>query len=191
MMKKTIFFILAAVVVVISYMPLFFGGYVYNEEQAMRRFHPAYTGDKLYEKIGDQHKLIVWHDGHVKIVTAVESKWGLLHRVKNAVVLEHRTEEGPFTRIWSASRNGDGMYDTLLAVETLEPHSKKILVTNEPWEDKLIDNLDQIKASSGIYIEMDVEQGYAVEYESLPYGQTGGFIFRSIDAEGNIISVHP
>ena len=46
------FLILAAVLVVISYMPLFLGGYVYNEEQALRRLHPAYTGDKLYERIG-------------------------------------------------------------------------------------------------------------------------------------------
>ena len=66
-----------AVLVVISYMPLFLGGYVYNEEQALRRLHPAYTGDKLYERIGDHHKLIVWHDGNVKMVTLMESKWGL------------------------------------------------------------------------------------------------------------------
>lgn len=50
--EKTMFLILAAVLVVISYMPLFLGGYVYNEEQALRRLHPAYTGDKLYERIG-------------------------------------------------------------------------------------------------------------------------------------------
>lgn len=185
------FLILAAVLVTISYMPLFLGGYVYNEEQAMRRFHPAYTGDKLYEKIEDHHKLIVWHDGNVKMVTVMENKWGLLHRIANSVALEPGAEEEPFVRIWSASHHGDGIYDTLVAAETSEPESKKILVTNEPWDDEPIDDLDQIKALSGIYIEMDVEQGYAVHYEQLPADQTGGFIFRSIDSEGNILSVHP
>lgn len=79
----------------------------------------------------------------------------------------------------------------LLAAETREPGSKKILITNEPWDDKPIDDLDRIKALSGIYIEMDVEQGYAVEYEQLPADQTGGFIFRSIDSKGHILSVLP
>ena len=83
------------------------------------------------------------------------------------------------------------MYDTLLAVETSENESRKIIVTNEPWDDEPIDDLDQIKALSGVYIEMDVEQGYAVHYEQSPADQIGGFIFRSIDSEGNILSVHP
>lgn len=190
-MKKTMFLILAAVLVAISYMPLFLGGYVYNEEQTMRHFHPAYTGDKLYEKIEDHHKLVVWHDGNVKMVTVMENKWGLLHRVANAVVLEPKSEEEPFVRTWSASHRGDGMYDALLAVETSENESRKIIVTNESWDDEPIDDLDQIKALSGIYIEMDVKQGYAVQYAQLPADQIGGFIFRSIDSEGNILSVHP
>ncbi|MGE7823125.1 hypothetical protein [Paenibacillus sp. NPDC093718] len=190
-MKKTMFLMLAVVLIVISYMPLFLGGYVYNEEQAMRRFHPAYTGDKLYERTGDHHKLIVWHDGNVKMVTVMENKWGLLHRASNSVVLERGSEDEPFTRIWSASHRGEGMYDTLLAVETPENESRRIIVTNEPWDDEPIDDLDQIKALSGIYIEMDVEQGYALHYEQLPADQIGGFIFRSIDSEGNILSVQP
>ena len=41
------------------------------------------------------------------------------------------------------------MYDTLLAVETSENESRKIIVTNEPWDDEPIDDLDQIKALSG------------------------------------------
>lgn len=112
-LKKSIFLILAAVAVVVSYMPLVLGGYAYNEAEAIRHFHPAYTGDKLYEKIEDGHKWIVWHDGHIKIATVIESKWGLLHKVMNAVTLERRSAEDPFVRTWSASHRGDGMYDTL------------------------------------------------------------------------------
>lgn len=190
-MKKAMFLILAAVVVVISYLPLLLDGYAYNEEQAIRRVHPAYTGDKLYERSEDHHKLIVWQDGHVKTVNVLESKWGMLHKITNAVALEPKSEDEPFVRTWSASHRGDGIYDTLVAVETSEPESKKIIVTNEPWDDKPIEDLEQVKALSGIYMEIDVEQGYAIHYEQLPADQTGGFIFRSIDAEGNILSVQP
>lgn len=40
-MKKTMFLILAAVLVAISYMPLFLGGYVYNESMIWHRSKPC------------------------------------------------------------------------------------------------------------------------------------------------------
>ena len=124
-MKKISFLILAAIVVVINYTPLFLGGYMYNEEQSVRRLYPAYTGNKLYEKTEDQHKLIVWSNGNEKTITVMENKWGLLHRARNSVVLVRVSQEEPFIRTWSATHRGNGIYDTLLAVENTESESGK------------------------------------------------------------------
>ncbi|KOP67524.1 hypothetical protein AMS62_21475 [Bacillus sp. FJAT-18019] len=190
-MKKISFLILAAIVVVINYTPLFLGGYMYNEEQAVRRLYPEYSGNKLYEKTEDQHKLIVWSGGNQKMVTVVENKWGWLYRARNSVVLVRTSQDEPFVRTWSATNHGGhDLSDTLLAVETTESESSKIIVTNEPMDEEPVADLEQLKALSGVYIEMDVEQGYAIHYEQLPADQIGGFVFRSIDSEGKILSVH-
>ncbi|KOR90115.1 hypothetical protein [Paenibacillus solani] len=190
-MKKISFLILAAIVVVINYTPLFLGGYMYNEEQAVRRLYPEYTGNKLYEKREDQHKLVVWSDGNQKIVTVVENKWGWLYRARNSVELVRTSQDEPFIRTWSATNHGgNDIYDTILAVETSENESSTIVVTNEPMDEEPVADLERLKALSGIYIEMDVEQGYAVYYGQLPADQTGGFVFRSIDSEGKILSIH-
>jgi len=189
--KKISFLILAAIVVVINYMPLFLGGYMYNEEQAVRSSYPEYTGNKLYEKTEDQHKLIVWSGANEKMVTVIENKWGLLHRVRSSTVLVRVSQEEPFIRTWSATNHGESdLSDTLLAVETTENESSKIIVTNEPIDEEPVADLEQLKALSGVYIEMDVDQGYAIYYGQLPADQIGGFVFRSIDSEGKILSVH-
>lgn len=190
-MKKISILILAAIVVVINYMPLFLGGYMYNEEQAIRSSYPEYTGNKLYEKTEDQYKLIVWSGAYEKMVTVIENKWGFLHRVKSSSALVRVSQEEPFIRTWSATHHGENdLSDTLLAVETPDSDSSKIIVTNEPMDEEPVTDLEQLKALSGVYIEMDVEQGYAIYYGQLPSDQIGGFVFRSIDSEGKILSVH-
>lgn len=186
-MKKYVFLILAALIAAVCYTPLLTGGYGYSEEQALRKKFPSYPREALYEKTIGPHRIVIWNDNGGRSIAVVEKKWGVLSKVVDSNVLWQGYNDEPFHRTWSGRWNGEA-YDTLLAVETPEPNSDKIIVTNESLDEEGPDDLDTLRAASDLYLELEVENGFVVYYGALPENMTGGFVFRSVDDQGRILS---
>jgi hypothetical protein len=51
------------------------------------------------------------------------------------------------------------------------------------------EQLDEIKSKSSVFIELKVQDGFAVSYNELPVDVVGGFVFRGLDKKGQIIAV--
>lgn len=62
-------------------------------------------------------------------------------------------------------------------------------VYNDNIDRGILEHLDDIKKASTIFVELDVEHGYAVHYALLDYEDVGAYVFRGIDESGRIIHV--
>lgn len=86
--------------------------------------------------------------------------------------------------IWSAHAGKKGFYNTLFAAKVLDKNIVKVVVSNVN-KDK---SLDEVKNTSTFYMEMPVNNGYAINYSYLPNSKVGGFVFFGADPEGKVIS---
>ncbi|MTV50969.1 hypothetical protein GJ688_18800 [Heliobacillus mobilis] len=86
---------------------------------------------------------------------------------------------------WSASLTDDDNYDTVFAVKTINPTVKKVVVSNDgDYLNRL--TLEEVKNKSTIYVEMDIDNGYALHYCQLK-SDIGSFVFRGLNEKREIV----
>jgi hypothetical protein len=85
--------------------------------------------------------------------------------------------------------NAKKRYETIFAVETVNPEIKSIIISNDSIDDVIADDLDVIKSNSTVCIELPVINGYVASYQELSPQDSTAFIFRGMDKNGNMVSV--
>lgn len=165
-------------------------GYSITENKAIKKLYPSENGEVMYSKDYDNKKVLIWRTVHGDYANLLETKWGILHRVSVGSEL-HPIEpkigdDASFRRIWSAKINSNKMYDTVLAVATDNNEITRVIVSNEDIDSSVsLNNLDEIKENSTIYIELILEDGFAAAYSELK--APGEFKFRGLNEKGEII----
>ncbi|WP_426452979.1 hypothetical protein ACP26L_12880 [Paenibacillus sp. S-38] len=184
-MKKRCIVLSGLLLWVIVYgIPCMLMGNAYTPEGAVRRLHTE--GESTYRKKAGDHLLMLWDTGYSHEVMVVKRTWGLLYRLHMAGSLTEREPGAALRTTWSAQLTKEQKYDTILAAEAADPRIKKIIVTSEgPM--KNITSVEAARSQSAVYVEMDVEQGFAAQYLLLSPADAGNFVFRGLDEAGNIV----
>ncbi|CAG7619431.1 hypothetical protein ACFQI7_03285 [Paenibacillus allorhizosphaerae] len=166
-------------------------GYSIIDNKVIRNSYPSKDGEVIYEKDYENKKTVIWKTDTGYYVKLVEAKWGILYHVPNVAELQPMSpligKEGDIKRTWSASLNSNKMYDTIFAVESDNPEIKSIIVSNDNIERVISYDFDEIKENSTVFIELNLEDGFAASYNELNTKDAGGFIFRGVNEKGEII----
>lgn len=168
--------------------PSLFGGYYWTESAAAERSLGNWDLEEVYEKEFGDKKVIVQDNGFERVAKVIERPLGLFYQAELFSRLSAETADGKIKFGWVASQKKGKYYEVLLATETMDENIKKIIVTNE-FPEKTNATLDELKELSDLFIEMEVENGHAAYYLELPNTEAGGFQFRGINKEGEIISI--
>lgn len=181
--------LLIAILILIFFGPGLFG-YSYTEKAALEKSYPNQEGEIVHEnKLNEMYKLIIWDSASMKHVKLLKQKWGFLHRVDDIAQISSRYGEEKMKRTWSASLVDDKKYRTIFGVEVMDHHIVKVIVTNEGYNEHPV-SLEEAKIQSTVYLDMSVRNGYASELLYLPPQDAGQFVFRGINAKGEVIVVN-
>ncbi|MBP1994417.1 hypothetical protein [Paenibacillus eucommiae] len=190
MKRKPIRIILLLVFLwLLSYFFMAESGYSFNENKALRNSLPYQDGKVVYQKDFGSNKIIIWDTANTKYAKVIHTKWGVLHQVRNVSVLLSREPGDAINRTWSASLNSKKLYETTFAVEVKNANIEKVIISNDNIDNEISEQLDEIKNNSSIFIELEVQDGFAVSYNELPVNDVGGFVFRGLDKNGQVITV--
>ena len=181
-------YIMFSVLILVVLYVVHLNGYRLSEESAIRNSYPNQSGEIVYEKEFNPKKVIIWDTGNGKYVKLINNDWGILHRVTEISGIGGTTLDEKMKFTWSSTLKENKYYDTLFAVEILDPKIVKVIVSNERNNGSLL-SLDEAKEQSTVYVEMDVLNGYAAHYRYLHTSDVGAFIFRGLDSEGNVLSI--
>jgi hypothetical protein len=161
--------------------------YTISEKSAIRNSHPNLDGEKVFEKEFGNKKVVIWNTAFGAYAKLITRQGGIFYRSEAADEIGAPSPDGKMNISWSAWSNGENNYDTLLAAEILDNEIVKVVVTNETDRDKSL-SLSEVKELSNVFVEMEVINGYAGQYLALPNSDAGGFIFRGLNAEGEVVS---
>lgn len=181
-------YIIVSVLILLALFVGHLNGYKLTEESAIRHSYPNQSGEIVYEKEFDQKKVVIWDAGTAKYVKLLNKDWGILYRTTVISGIGGTTLDEKMKFSWTATLKEDKYYDTLFAVEVLDTKIVKVIVSNERNNEKVL-SVDEAKEQSTVYVEMDVLNGYAAHYRYLHTLDVGAFIFRGLDAKGNVLSV--
>jgi hypothetical protein len=166
-------------------------GYSFIENTAIKNSFPSQAGEVIYEKEYYKKKTVIWRTVNSHYVKLLEKKWGILYHVSNVAELQPMSpligKEGDIKRTWSASLKSKEMYETIFAVESVNPEIIKVLISNDNIDSEISKEVDQIKQDSTVFIELTLEDGFAAAYKELSIKDAGGFIFRGVNDKGEII----
>ncbi|MCS7461927.1 hypothetical protein N0M98_17455 [Paenibacillus doosanensis] len=165
------------------------GGYFFSESAAIRKTFSLPEAPVVYEKtMGDKKIVIANSEGGLRAML-LETKWKVLHRVTHMTALLPRDPSDTLLRTWSASLTSDNQYDTLIVAQSKHPDAKQIIVSNDALDQEIPASLEQVRKASSIFIEMDVENGFAVYNGLLEPQSVGAFVFRQVDDSRRVLSV--
>jgi len=187
MEKKIIVLITVALVLYIA--PSILYGYYYTESEAIQKLLPQKNGNIVFEKSFGNNKVIITKTNGMTYVNLIECKWGLFYKGKDITPFSAGEPGDLIRRTWSASLTEEQRYDTVLAVEVLDPSITKVIISNEGYSRNL-DNLEDVKALSALFLELDVINGFAVTYTDLSIEDAGSFVFRGLNDKGEVVSVN-
>lgn len=173
---------------IIYFGPILMGGYSYSKESAIRHSFPNQNGEVVLEKEFNGKKVIVWDTGNQRYVKLVDKTWGIFYRVNNVAPIEASESQDQMMTTWSAQLTDERRYDTIFAVEIIQPEIKKVILSNE-GPDMNLSTLEEIKEQSAVYVEIDVINGFAVHYMNLSTKDAGNFMFRGLNEQGKIVTV--
>lgn len=187
---KSILLIITLIIVLFIF---YTSGYSLNENQVLRNSYSNVDGEAVYNKKFDNNKVVIWKTEKENFVKLVETKLGFIYRVTNEASLQFMYpmigEYGDLKRTWSASLNSKSMYDTIIAVESLNPEITKVIVSNDNIDNVILNDIDEIKENSTLFIELILEDGFAASYNELSTKDAGGFIFRGISNDGKMLII--
>ncbi|MBD7969233.1 hypothetical protein [Paenibacillus gallinarum] len=168
-------------------------GFYITESKAIRDSYPYKNGDVIYEKEYENKKIIILKTSDVNYVKLIGFKLGMFYHVSNIAELYFMTpligKEGDIKRTWSASLNSNELYETMIAVESENPEIKRVIVSNDNIDNVILDDLEEIKENSTVFLELKLEDGFATSYLELYSKDVGGFIFRGVNEKGEIITL--
>lgn len=186
--RRSIFFV---VILAIVFFILYRYGYSLNEKQALRISYPFTDGDVVYNKKFENNKAVIWETENFNYVKQVEIKLGFLYQVSNVAVLQSMQPligtEGELMGTWSARLNSRNMYDTIFGVESDNPEIKRVIISNDNIDNVISYDMDEIKENSTVFIELNLEDGFAASYNELNTKDASGFIFRGVNDKGEIL----
>lgn len=165
-------------------------GYSISVNNAIRNSYPSKDGEVILEKDYENKKTIIWKTNNGNYVKLVEPKWGFLYHVSDVAELYPMApligKEGDIKRAWSSSLNSNKMYETIFAVESGNPKIKRVIVSNDNIDNVILDDVEEIKENSTVFIELILEDGFAAAYRELNTKDAGGFIFRGVNEKGEV-----
>ncbi|WP_046226942.1 hypothetical protein [Paenibacillus dauci] len=166
-------------------------GYSLVEQAAIRNSFPFQDGTKVYENEETDNQTVIWKTDNGYYAKLVESKWGFLYHVSNVSMLQVLSplngKEGDIERTWSANLNSDNKYDTIFAVKSNNPEIKKVIISNDNIDDNISTDIHEIKKESTLFMELNLENGFAATYKELNVNDAGGFVFRGVNEKGKVI----
>ncbi|MBC9785934.1 hypothetical protein H1S01_15720 [Heliobacterium chlorum] len=162
--------------------------YAFSEESSLRKSFPYQDGIVVYEKQFGNKNLVIWDTGSERYVKLVNQNLGILYRVQGVALIESKEVQKKIKTAWASHRADDDRYDTLLAVEIIDPNINKVIVTNEGYT-KNLSTLEEVKEQSKVYVELDVINGYAAHYFQTSNTESMGFVFRGLNQLGEIVTV--
>lgn len=168
--------------------PSLFGGYYWTESAALNHSLPGVEMAKVYEKEFEDKKIIIQDTGTQRYAKVIESPLGFLHKALLVSGISVETSNDKMKIAWTATQKEDEYYEVLVAAEVEDETIQKVVVTNE-YPEQADATLDELEELSGLFIEMEVEDGYAAYYLELPNTQAGNFEFRGVNVEGEIVSI--
>lgn len=187
--KRYIIFYSVMILILLWYLNHLLTGYSFNEKSAIRNSFPNHDGEMVFEKEFDRKKVVVWDTGTENYIKLLSTDLGIFHRVTAASAISGITTDNKMKFTWDATLRDEKFYDTLFAVEVLDPKIVKVIVSNKSSNDINL-SLNEVKEHSTVYIEMDVINGYAAHYSNLNLSDVGVFAFRGLNSEGKVISVY-
>lgn len=168
--------------------PSLFGGYYWTESAASERSYYDTELVEVYEKKSGDKKIIIQDNEFLRVAKVIDRPLGLFYQAELVTDVSAATSDGKMKFGWTATQKEEEYYEVLLAAEAVNENIEKVIVTNEYPEQRGA-SVDELKELSDLFIEMEVKNGYAAHYLELPNSETGGFEFRGINAEGEIVSV--
>lgn len=186
--KKRYLLFFGIVLLIIYFGPQVAGGYSYSASLAIQHSLPNQDGEVVFEKDFGNKKVVIVDTAIGSFVKLIDKKFGIFYRASSVELIEGKTPQGKMKITWSASQKNDQQYDSLFAAEILDDDIVKVIVTNESQQETIKSLLEARKESS-IFIEMKVKNGYAAHYSQLNNSDAGNFVFRGINAEGDVISI--
>ena len=194
-MKGNVFFkkhhfIIFILLIIIYFAPFFLGGYFWTERSAIRNTFPNQDGIVVFEKDFKNKKVIILDTGQNKYIKLIENNFWFLYRSILVGGIDINSSNKKMNITWAATHQEAGIYYTLFAADVFDKSIVKVIVSNESSLEKKDLSLIEVEEQSTIFIELDVENGVAAHYTLIPSVDVGGFSFRGIDAEGNVISIY-
>lgn len=186
--KKRYLIFLGILLLLVVYFGPLMGGYSFTEESAIRHSFPNQDGETVFEKEFGSKKVVIWDTGTQSYVKLISKTWGTFYRATSLDAISAVTSEEKMKISWSASQNENNYYHTLLAAEVLDDDIVKVVVSDESGNEDDT-TLNEAKEQSTVYVEMDVINGYAAHYSYLPNSNVGGFVFRGLNSDGEVVSV--
>ncbi|MHA6260567.1 hypothetical protein ACXYMX_11840 [Sporosarcina sp. CAU 1771] len=187
--KKRYFFILILLMIIIYFGPSFLGGYYWTERSAIRDTFPNEDGVVVFERDIKNKKVVVWDTGQNKYIKLIENKFWFLYRPIISSGIDTETLDKKMNITWSATYQEGEIYYTLFAAEVLDDDIVKVIISNETNLEEKDLSLKEVEEQSTIFAEKDVKNGVAAHYALIPNFEVGNFIFRGVDAEGNVVSI--
>lgn len=161
-------------------------GYSISETKALKKSFPDDNGVVVNEQRFKNNKIVFWKGQHGTYAKLIHEKWNFFYQVRNVAALSSAYPDETIKRTWTANKNSNEMFNTMLAVEITDPSIIKVIVTNENIDNEILQSLDEINKISSIYLELSVDDGYASAYQELEPADVGAFVFRGIDENGVI-----
>ncbi|WP_226037337.1 hypothetical protein [Aquibacillus saliphilus] len=186
--KKRYFTILVLLLIIVYFGPSFLGGYSWTEYSAIRHTLPNENGKVVFEKEFKNKKVVVWDTGLNKYVKLIENNFWFLYRSTSVNGLAAETADEKMKTTWLASQQKDKVYDALFAVEVLDEDIVKVIVSNEANLEGKDLSLKEVKEQSTLFVEMDVKDGVTAHYTSILHSEIRNFVFRGVNADGNVVS---
>ncbi|SEO60622.1 hypothetical protein [Paenibacillus sp. OV219] len=167
--------LLAVAVLLIVYYLFHISGYSLSARGALRHSFPPSDGAPLYIKSFGDYSVGITGEGKQQTAKLIYKKWGFLYQVRSSAALYNPGDKEPMGITWLAHLANEREYNVLLAAKVENP---AIHIVRFSHEGDLADS----------YIEVKVENGYAVTYQRLPIAKAGNFVFRGLNDEGKVLA---
>jgi|GEM_PF-1789958 len=164
-------------------------GYAWSKHSAIMRSAPFQEGATIYSSSEPDRNVIVWRTAdNTAYAKVLASKWGK-YRVLVSSQLAPQWDNPALKRTWATFKAGHGTNRFVAAVQEDNPAIATIIVSNDNIDDVVLTDLNDIRSSSTLYMELTLDNGYAAGTAESPSTGPGGIVFRELDRKGRIVSV--
>lgn len=190
MKRKRIRYFLALLIIVIIFCVLIPAQvFSLSESGAIKKYPSSTTGNIIYEQQYEGKKVMVTAGNPYNDIYVVKSYFGFLYRVIVRQQISSPDPSVPLLRTWGGRLNKNNLYDTIIAVKPLDSAIVKVIVSNEEYEEEYSNNIGDIIANSTFFEVLTIKDGFAAYIDELDPHLVGGYIFRGLNAHGEIVAI--